>query len=145
MTGFAALSNNLSLARMVDPVWADCIHVSDKASREWLKKTQTVELSWSSQARGFFTDRASPSDRSDADLARCWYSDDNFQRKARARDLAYRRTVPEIVIALAYVLRQPFPTFALIGPRTIAEMVQSMAALDVELSAEELDWLWGQD
>ena len=57
----------------------------------------------------------SPENRSDPEFARCWYSEDNFQRLARARELAAKRGVQPINIALAYVLCQPFPTFAIIG------------------------------
>jgi aryl-alcohol dehydrogenase-like predicted oxidoreductase len=34
--------------------------------------------------------------------------------------------VPSTAIALAFVLNQPFPTFPLIGPRSIAETRSSM-------------------
>jgi aryl-alcohol dehydrogenase-like predicted oxidoreductase len=97
-------------------------------------------MPWSSQARGFFV-RADPADKSDSSLVRCWYSEDNFRRLERARELAARRGVQPIVIALAYVLCQPFPTLPLIGPRTLAETRVSMQALDVKLSPEELRWL----
>jgi aryl-alcohol dehydrogenase-like predicted oxidoreductase len=70
-----------------------------------------------------------------------WYSDDNFRRKARAEELAAKRGVAPILIALAYVLCQPFPTFALIGPATLAEMGQSNEALELALTPEELKWL----
>src|SRR5205085_2446053 len=36
----SAVCNNLSLARMVDPVWENCITVHDKGSREWLQQQQ---------------------------------------------------------------------------------------------------------
>ncbi len=98
-------------------------------------------MPWSSQARGFFTERANPDDRSDPELVRCWYSDDNFRRRERAVELAHRRGVLPINIALAYVLCQPFPTFPLIGPRTLAETRSSFQALGVQLSPEELRWL----
>jgi aryl-alcohol dehydrogenase-like predicted oxidoreductase len=39
------------------------------------------------------------------------------------------------------VLAQPFPTFALIGPRTIDETRTTMPALDFELTPEEIRWL----
>jgi aryl-alcohol dehydrogenase-like predicted oxidoreductase len=39
------------------------------------------------------------------------------------------------------VLRQPFPTFPLIGPRTLAETRTSLAALDIVLAPGELAWL----
>ena len=141
LTAFAAVSNNFSLARMVEPPWAGCLSASDAASRAWLTKTQTPLLPWSSQARGFFTDRARPDDRSDAELARCWYSDDNFRRLERVDELARRRGVLPINIALAYVLCQPFPTFPLIGPRTLSETRTSLPALDIDLTPDELRWL----
>jgi len=139
--GFTALSNNFSLARMVDPVWAGCIAASDPASRAWLTQTQTPLLPWSSQARGFFTGRANPDDRSDPELARCWYSEDNFRRLGRVNTLADERGAAPIAVALAYVLAQPFPTFPLIGPRSLAETRSSLGALAVTLSPDDVRWL----
>ena len=79
--GFAAVSNNFSLARMVDPVWGGCVAASDPQSRDWFTRTQLPLMSWSSQARGFFLpDRAHPGKKDDPDLVRCWYSPDNFAR-----------------------------------------------------------------
>lgn len=139
--GFGALSNNFSLARMVDPVWAGCISASDAASRRWLTETQIPLFAWSSQARGFFTERAGRDKREDEQLVRCWYADDNFARRERALALAAKKGVAPVAIAAAYVLHQPFPTFALIGPRVISETVSSLPCLDVTLTPEEVAWL----
>ncbi|MGH7143995.1 MAG: aldo/keto reductase [Planctomycetota bacterium] len=140
--GFSVVSNNFSLARMVDPVWGGCISASDKASREWLRKNKIALMPWSSQARGFFIpERAAPDKKEDAELVRCWYADDNFERQKRAVELAKKKGVAPINIALAYVLCQPFETFPLIGPRLISETVSSFPALGVELTPAELAWL----
>jgi predicted dehydrogenase/aryl-alcohol dehydrogenase-like predicted oxidoreductase len=141
LAGMGVVSNNFALARMVEAPWKGCLSCSDATWRPWLVSKQMPVLSWSSQARGFFTDRARPEDRSDADLARCWYCDENFRRKQRAAELAGKRGVPEISIALAWVLNQPFPTFSLIGPRTLAETRSSWQGLGVELSESEVRWL----
>ena len=141
MTGFSAMSNNFSLARMVDPVWAGCISASDVQSRAWFTSTGMALMPWSSQARGFFTGRAYPEDHSDAELVRCWYSEDNFRRLERVNQMAQQRGVLPINIALAYVLCQPFPTFPLIGPRLLSETRTSFPALEIELTPEELRWL----
>lgn len=141
LQGFSLVSNNFSLARMVDPVWDGCIMASDADSRAWLTKHQMPLLPWSSQARGFFTDRSGPNKTSDEELVRCWYSDDNFQRKERAVALAEAKGVLPINIALAYVLCQPFPVFGLFGPRTLEETRTSLPALDFELTPDELAWL----
>ena len=155
LTPFAAVSNNFSLARMVDPVWPGCIAASDAEWRAWLEAEQMALFPWSSQARGFFTSRfddiraasgrgpdaAFGNQPSDAELVRCWFSDDNFERRARAVALAGKRGVAPINVALAYVLNQPFPCFALIGPRVLAETRSSLAALDVALGEDERRWL----
>jgi len=138
---FTCVSNNFSLARMVSPVWDGCISAKEPEFRQWLADSGTALLAWSSQARGFFTERAHPGRREDAELVRCWYSDDNFQRRERAIELARRKGVEPINIALAYVLCQPFPTFALIGPRVLSETVSSLRGLPVRLTPEELRWL----
>ena len=72
---------------------------------------------------------------------RSWYSEDNFARKERVVQLARERGVTPIAIALAYVLHQPFPTFALIGPRALSETRTSFEALGVELTPDEVRWL----
>ena len=72
---------------------------------------------------------------------RCYYSDENFERLARAEELGAERGVPATAIALAFVLHQQFPTFALFGPRSIGEMRSSTLGLGVELSAQEMAWL----
>lgn len=141
LQGFSVVSNNFSLARMVNAVWPGCIAASDPESRRWLRRHQLPLLAWSSQARGFFTERAGPDKRDDSHLVHCWYSDDNFARRERAIELARRKGVTPIAIAAAYVLHQPFPTFALIGPRFISETVSSLECLRVELTPRELAWL----
>lgn len=142
LVGMAAVNNNFSLARLVQPPWDGCLASSEPAFREWHKQTQMPLLAWSSQARGFFIEgRAHPEKRSDAELVRCWYSDDNFQRLERARELARKKGVLALNIALAYVLCQQFPTFPLIGPRLLSETRTSWPALAVELTPEEVAWL----
>jgi aryl-alcohol dehydrogenase-like predicted oxidoreductase len=140
--GFVAVSNNLSLARMVHPPWEGSISSSDPAYYQWHCDTGMPLFAWSSQARGFFVpDRAAPDKTDDPELVRAWYSDDNFQRLARCNELAEKRGLHPVTVALAYVLHQPFPVFCLVGPETIDETRGSMAALDVELTAEEVRWL----
>jgi predicted dehydrogenase/aryl-alcohol dehydrogenase-like predicted oxidoreductase len=142
LQGFGVVSNNLSLARMVDPVWGGCVTAHDADSRAWLTKTQTALLSWSSQARGFFLPgRAAPDKLDDKELARCWYSDDNFQRLHRANELAKKLGVAPINIAAAWVLNQPFPAIALIGPRELSETRTSLPGATLKLDAETMKWL----
>lgn len=139
------LSNHLSLARAYDVPWAGCRHVSDDQSQAWLRERQVALFPWSSQARGFFTGRAKPEDRSDEELVRCYYSDENFERLRRARVLAEARGVEPTAIALAWLLHQPYPVFPLIGPRQISETRTSLPGLSVELTDEDVAWLTALD
>jgi predicted dehydrogenase/aryl-alcohol dehydrogenase-like predicted oxidoreductase len=135
------LSNHLSLARAYDVPWKGCRHVSDDESQAWLRERKVALFPWSSQARGFFTGRAKPEDTSDEELVRCFYSDENFQRLDRARELASAKGVEPTAIALAWLLHQPYPVFPLIGPRQISETRTSLPGLSVTLTDEEFTYL----
>jgi predicted dehydrogenase/aryl-alcohol dehydrogenase-like predicted oxidoreductase len=141
LRGLEIVSNNFSLARMEQPVWPGCVSASDDEFRQWLEQGDVSLMSWSSQARGFFTDRAGPEKHNDPELVNAWYSDGNFERRARAYQLAEQKGVEPVHIALAYVLAQPFEPFALIGPRTIAETKSSFQALEIALTVQECAWL----
>ena len=138
----SVVSDNLSLARMVDPVWSGCVTVHDKASRDWLAQNDVALFPWSSQARGFFI-RADLNFTDDEELTRCWYSDDNFARLERVQQMSAERDIAPINIALAWLLHQPFATFPLIGPRQAEETASSWKGLDVELSPADVAWLVG--
>jgi len=118
------------------------MHAHDDASCDWFADHGLALLPWSSQARGFFVpERAHPDKRDDVSLVHSWYSDDNFQRQTRAVELASKYGVEAINVALAWVLQRPYPTFPLIGPRTLAELRSTLHVFDVTLSADELVYL----
>ena len=153
--GFSAVSNNLSLARMVTPIWPGVESSWDPAFRSYLKDSGTALMPWSSQARGFFTpwvdavlaeqgQRAGAGTRVEPtidELQRTWFAEDNFERRRRAFSLANSLGANAINIALAYVLRQAFPVFALIGPRTLSELDSCITALALKLTATQIAWL----
>jgi aryl-alcohol dehydrogenase-like predicted oxidoreductase len=141
LKGMGVLSNNFSLARMIEPIWPGCISSSDPESRAWLEQSRIPLLPWSSQSQGFFTGRSAPDKKEDAGFVRSWYSDDNFARKDRAVELARQLNVKPTAIALAYTLHQPFEVYPLIGPRTLDETLSSMAALSIKLTSRQVRWL----
>jgi len=139
--GFELLSNNFSLAEMVAPMWDGCIASSDRASVEWLERTQTPLFAWSSQARGFFTDLAGRDKFDDPMMVKCWYSDVNFARRDRVHELAKREGVTPAQVALAYLLGQKLPIFPIIGPANLAELNDSLGALNLSLDQDDIAWL----
>ena len=138
----SVLNNNLSLAVMQKPVWPGCISSNDGSSLEWLAQEQITHFSWSSQARGYFLDEALrgrlPHSTSPQ---RCFDSPENQERRARATTLASRLGVSANDVALAWVLHQAFPSFALIGPRSAGELVSTIKALGISLEASDVSWL----
>jgi predicted dehydrogenase/aryl-alcohol dehydrogenase-like predicted oxidoreductase len=138
----AAVSNNFALARLQAPPWPDSFASSDPESRAWFERTGTPLFPWASQAQGFFVPgRAHPEKRENEKFVACWYCEENFERLRRAETLAREKGVSALNIALAYVLRQPFPTFPLIGPRRPHETWTCLPALTLDLAPEELAWL----
>lgn len=140
LVGFTFSSPNLSLAKPNEPFWKGCIS-ADAETCAWHEARQFPLLSWSSQARGFFTGLFTPEKRDNADLVRVFYSDANWERYRRAEQLGKERGLTTIQIALAYVLNQPFPTCALIGPKNSAELHSCDEAARVKLTRTELEWL----
>ena len=76
-------------------------------------------FAWSAQARGFFAGHESES------VDRVYDSADNRERRRRAGAVAARLGCTANQVAVAWVLRQPFPVYAVIGARTVAQLRES--------------------
>ena len=145
--GFTILSNNFSLAHMNNPVWPGCFSCSEDEYVNYLNEKQIAIFPWSSQARGFFLDSqefsgaAHVADPNREEQERVWGSEDNLERRSRCFELASKKSVDPIQMALAFVLNQEFPSFPLIGPRNFFETESSLEATKIELSLEETSWL----
>jgi len=137
---FVASSPHFSLAIPSGPMWAGCVTL-DPASVAWYQKRQFPVFAWSSQASGFFTGRYAPDVHTNADVERIFYCDMNWERLRRAKETGEAHGVSANTIALAYVLHQSFPLYALIGPRTLEELQSSLLAIDVKLTPDELRYL----
>jgi predicted dehydrogenase/aryl-alcohol dehydrogenase-like predicted oxidoreductase len=142
--GFSILNNNFSLALWEEPPWPACVTASDTASRAWFAKTRFPLIAWSSQASGFFTGRYGREhigDESIGGVAPVYFTEDNFKRLDRARELGIKKGVDATQVALAYVLCQPLELYALIGPESLHETHTSMLGLNLELTPDEMAWL----
>ncbi len=142
LAGPVILNNNLSLAVMERPIWPGCIGSNNPETLAFLAARGVTHLSWSSQARGYFLPEELRH-RLPADTApeTCYGSPRNAERRRRAEEIAARRGVSANNVALAWVLAQPFASFALIGPRSPGELASTLPALGLTLSDEERDRL----
>jgi 1-deoxyxylulose-5-phosphate synthase len=134
IAGICCNSPHLSLAVQNVPPWPDCLSATDAGSRTWHARTGMLLLAWSAQAGGFFAG-------STGEAARVYQQADNRERRARAAELGRRTGHGANAVALAWVLAQPFPVIAIIGPHSVAHLSSSLDALDVELSGEDVRWL----
>ena len=149
LQGFSLLSNNFSLARMEDPVWPGCLASSTDAFRDWHTARNFPLLPWSAQARGFFLNwergglaaTRHGADPTDDEMQRVWGSADNLERRRRAFELGETLGVSAIQIALAYVVNQPYPCCALVGPRNPMQLQDSLDAAQISLTQEQVNWL----
>lgn len=150
LRGFVAVSNNLSLAVPTEPFWPGLVSV-DEASERWHTRTGVPLISWSSQARGFFTGRYTPEMRSSADgiedeftrrMLTVYCTDENFERLRRAKYLGEQKGgYSAVQVALAWVLHKPFAVVPIVGPHTTEELTSCVEATSIKLTASEMAWL----
>jgi aryl-alcohol dehydrogenase-like predicted oxidoreductase len=147
---FVLTNPNYSLAVQVEEPWENCICISGPAgaeARRTYKEWGMPVFCWSSLAGGFLSGRITPLNKDEMAsefnelVARCYYSDDNFERLSRAQTLAarYGATVPQI--ALAFLLAQGLDLYALVGCASGEEMQANIDAFDFCLCEEEAKWL----
>jgi 1-deoxyxylulose-5-phosphate synthase len=132
LQGFSCSSVHLSLAGQNEEHWPDTLSANDPAVHAWHERTQLPLFAWSAQARGFFTGHASES------VARVYDNAENRARRERAAAIGDRHGATANQVALAWVLRQPFPVYAVVGVRTVAQLHEAAGALDVELSDADM-------
>lgn len=139
------LNNNFSLAQMIKPMWSDSISSNNTNFLKYLRQYKQPHFSWSSQARGFFIKEVFFKKilrrKFNKYLKNCFYSKENLERKRRAfqKSIEYNCSTNEI--ALSWVVNQKFPSFAIIGPKNIEQLKQSIKSVNIKLTNEEIGWL----
>ncbi len=147
---FTSSSPNFSLADPIRVPWGGCVTISGDQSeqdRAWYKANQMPLFSWSSMAGGFWSGRFNREGietytEGQAKLVReCYCSDANFTRLARVQELADTKGLSVPQIALAYIFNYPMNVFALVGSQNQSEVDTNVAALNTELTEQELLYL----
>jgi aryl-alcohol dehydrogenase-like predicted oxidoreductase len=114
----------------------------DEATWRFHRETGLPLAAYNSQAAGFFAAKYDGLDMSAADfpkpmLARKYAGETNKRRREQARQIAKEKGRSANQIAVAWLLAQPFPVTAIVGPRDIPQLEDSMPAADIALSPEE--------
>lgn len=132
--GFSLDNPNLTLAQNTKPLWDDCLTIVEDG-RAWHKETQFPLFSWSSTGRGYFA-RVN-----DSHVNASYDNPVSAGRRDRAEELGKQYGANATQIALAWVLSQPYPVFALCGLRTPENVKENVKSLEIKLSPAELDYL----
>ncbi|WP_407542278.1 aldo/keto reductase (plasmid) [Deinococcus radiomollis] len=124
----------------------DTLQEMDAATRELHRHTGLTALPYTSQALGFFGGRYArngelPAAPAASRVQRTFFNGANFGRLDRVNEVAARLDWTPNQVALAYLRAQSFPVFPIIGPRTLEQLSDSLAAGDLDLDAGTAAWL----
>ncbi len=146
--GLQGFSANQTLWSMADAQmeyypWPGCTNM-DEAAYQMHERTGLMAFAYESQARGFFQKYHNRAQTAvPENLQKLYGSAKNIARYERALHLAEKKQTTLTAITLAYLLHSPFPSAALIGPRTVEQYQESIAAAELSLSKEEMQYLRG--
>src|SRR5207244_1229994 len=134
------VSYQYSLAVPTRQIWSGARH----ADAETLRAIRTHGLpllAWAAQARGWFAGDAEAELPSAGgalpDLSDPFQSGANRRARRLCHTVAKRWGVPATTVALAWTLHQPVQAWPAVGLATEEELVASMAAATLELSADD--------
>ena len=120
-----------------------------RLERELIPMARTYGMAvipWSPTAGGFLTGKYKPNTEppSDSRLGAFWtsakdmhYTDDAFKVLALITEMANEKGCTPYQLSLAWVMHQVGITSPIIGPRTLAHLDGSLAALDVQFTDED--------
>jgi len=102
-------------------------------------------IPWSPLARGFLTRKPQPGGKpptkraeSDEQLRERYNQPEDYEVVARVAEIADERGVSQAQIALAWLLHKPGITAPIIGARKMSHLEEAAAAMEIELSQEEI-------
>jgi aryl-alcohol dehydrogenase (NADP+) len=105
-------------------------------------------IPWSPLARGFLAGNRTPDKGGETERAKTdgfahslYYQPGDFRVAERCAELAKRRGVSPAQIALAWVLHQPGVTTPIVGASKMYQLEEAVAALEIRLEADELQFL----
>jgi aryl-alcohol dehydrogenase-like predicted oxidoreductase len=133
VAGFVGSSIGWSLARAVpERIPPGGMLFMDEPQLRWYRSSGLRVVPYTSQANGWFAkEKQHP----------LFDAPDNLKRKARVAELAARRGVSANAVALAWLLAHPCAGCAIVGPRNVEQLRDSVAATKLALDERERKWL----
>lgn len=150
MEGFRAISPHYSLAHQVADCWGGGVSITgpeNAEDREWLAEQQIPVFAYSSLSGGFISGMFKSSDREAAaaflsePTRKGYWAEENFERLARAEQLAEQYSVSVAQIAMAWLFNQDLQVIPLQGGDSPHLYAQTLEAASLRLQPEEVKWL----
>jgi aryl-alcohol dehydrogenase-like predicted oxidoreductase len=117
----------------------------DAAMKVYHQQSGLAAMAYTSQARGFFSKLANSSrEKLPETLKREYLNPENLTILTRLTELAAEKVLSVGVLALAYLVSQPFPTYPIASCSTLEQLLENLAAGAVELEPFLLDYLEGK-
>lgn len=147
---FTVSSPNYSLAYQAEDMWGGSVTISgpeNRSVRDWYASSGMPVVAHSPMARGFFSGRFTGADRETAaavldEYARKgFYHEENFERLRRCEIMAEQKGCTVAQLSLAWLFSSPMNMFAAVSTSSPERMAQNIAALDIELTPAERDYL----
>lgn len=157
LKGFTVSSPNFGLAQQIADPWKCDAHFGDGCvtisgpenvdARKWYAQNPVTVFAYSSLARGFFSGafRSDEPEKAmkilDGPGMTGYYCPDNIERLRRCEIIAEKKRITVAQAAMAWIYHQSFDVAALSSPVTKEQIMQNIAAIDIELSEEEAAWM----
>jgi aryl-alcohol dehydrogenase-like predicted oxidoreductase len=142
LTGFIGSQNQWSLAKADpskgDPTWA----FIDESFAEWHARYGFAAFPYTSQASGYFRRLDNGTIAKASDLVKdLFHHPPNEDRYKQLKALQSKTGYSVTQIVLGYLLGQSFPVFPIVGPKSVADLEESLSASEVTLTADQVDFL----
>jgi aryl-alcohol dehydrogenase-like predicted oxidoreductase len=145
MPGFVGVQNLWSLAKPNLDVLCRrdaTLAVMDDDLWQYHRQTGLAAIPYTSQANGLFQKMdTGGTARLPADLARLYLSSETEGRYQRLKMLSQQTGLNTTQIGLGWLTSQPFATCPVIGPQSLAQLRDCLAAADVLLTPEQVSFL----
>ena len=130
---FVASQVLYNLGQLASPMGAD-IAVLDNEQPAWYAKHQLPVFAYAATANGYFASESNEGS---------YATPTSAARRQRAATLAAELNTKPGQIALAYLMNQPFPVIPVTGTLKIDHLRDNMAAAQIRLSLQQLQFLRG--
>lgn len=140
VAGFVANQPYWSLAEVnVNSLSDKTLVVLDQKTKQFHQESNLSAIPYSSQANGWFqkmaTNTVSPQ------LYKIYNNRISEERYNRVKALSAETNLTITQIVLGYLISQPFPTFPIIGARSVAMLNDSLSASNIRLTTAQMDFL----